>query len=210
MIYQCSSCRELVDAATALLDDKAANSGLRCTRCEAVTWLPVLPSSGGAQQPPNIERETPGVEPQVKCSQDVIEAPSKLQRNEMDAELRRNLEAVSVPPGLTALHHELLGLTSRWDHLEAHRTLLQHARAVEGLPWLAGCYRSVLVVQPDDPVALRMQQDIVAIALASLPETRPQTDPGLSSATKAVVYGMLLLGAAALVGRTVYQALRYL
>lgn len=210
MIYQCASCRELVDAAAALLDDRAAKAGLRCARCEAVTWLPLLPPAGASPPFKAVGREGVRVEPAPKRAQDVDKTPSTLEDNGSREVLQRALGTVTVPPALTTLRQELLGLTSRWDQLEAHRALLQRARAVEGLPWLAGCYRRVLAAKPEDPIALRVQQEIVALALASLPETRPETRRETSSTVKVVVYGVLLLGAAAIIGRTVYQTLRYL
>ncbi|MFZ9886265.1 MAG: hypothetical protein ACO3JL_02080 [Myxococcota bacterium] len=183
---------------------------MRCTRCQEVTWLPLQPSSPVLPQGAVLELAT-NDRLYVATQRSVVDGtPTAHEPKDVDDMLRRALEPMRAPPEMAMLQRELLRLTSQWDDYDGHRTLLQRARAEDGLPWLAGCYRAVLAVKPEDPMALRAQQDIVALALASLPQTHPPTTQLTSGVTRTAIYGMLLLGVIALIGRFLYQTLRYL
>ncbi len=72
-----------------------------------------------------------------------------------------------------------------WADEEAHRTYLSRFTDLEGLAVAGGRYRAILARTPDDPVALRMRDELVKKAtvygLAALPHTNPA---GASSLTR--------------------------
>jgi hypothetical protein len=66
-----------------------------------------------------------------------------------------------------------------WDDEARHRAYLDRHASLEGLAIAGKRYRDVLDARPDDPVALRLREEIVRRAtvagLALLPREQPRT-----------------------------------
>ena len=76
-------------------------------------------------------------------------------------------------------------VTASWADEAAHRRFLDGLPDLDGLAEAGRRYKAVLAERPDDPVAARWREEVLrratAVALASLPRTRPprQLPPGL-------------------------------
>ncbi len=72
---------------------------------------------------------------------------------------------------------------ARWGDEGAHAAYLKRFNDLEGMAVAGGRYRAVLAQRPDDPVALRMRDEVVrkatVVGLATMPRTAPPRTPSV-------------------------------
>lgn len=80
-------------------------------------------------------------------------------------------------PGGSSEEQAWAEVLARWGDEGAHAAYLRRFNDLEGMAVAGGRYRAVLAQRPDDPVALRMRDEVVrkatVVGLATLPRTAP-------------------------------------
>ncbi|MBI1946098.1 MAG: hypothetical protein HYS27_10400 [Deltaproteobacteria bacterium] len=182
LIFQCPACRALVGAARAEL--QPGRAGLRCAACGAVAWLPEAGAAGEAhvvdvEAEPRVAppRELPAASGALVVAAPSAPAPATIMAGPFDAELRARLRErlAALPPSggaqeeLAAAFVELL---DTWQGEAAHKALLRRASAAGELAFVGQRYRAVLDVAPNDAAARRAQEEVLALAMATMSATR--------------------------------------
>ncbi len=112
-------------------------------------------------------------------------------------------------PGGASEEEAWAEVLARWGDEGAHAAYLKRFSDLEGMAVAGGRYRAVLAQRPDDPVALRMRDEVVrkatVVGLATMPRTAPPRTPSvprwvvvvlatsLGSALVWVVYQLIVL-----------------
>ena len=176
MIVQCCSCRALIDVSSVVLDARGAPSraGIRCPECGEVSWLEVEQGTAPTPQPGAVTTSdsapSSGAALPKPAAAPLAPEPPAPARDGFPVEACRarlaGLPALSDEAAFIAEGFEQLLLS--WDDAAQHRKLVQRASLQGQLPALGVRYRTALEVRPGDPMAQRAQQEILALAMASL------------------------------------------
>lgn len=169
MIVQCPACRALVAVSSVVLGEGKA--GVRCGECGEVSWLvgeqEQSHSQTEGQRQTESQRQTEG--------QSQTESQSQPQTQSLPLEaVRERLSALPEPgEGAAFVVEGFEGLLGCWDDHAEHKKLVQQASLAGQLPALGVRYRAVLEVCRDEPMARRAQQEILALAMATLAPAAP-------------------------------------
>lgn len=165
MIVQCPSCRALVAVSAVILDEGRA--GIRCEACGEVSWLPAEGATAtSSAAPAPTSRPAPTSKPAPISRPATTSKPGA--ELPVEACRERLLGLPEVDDGARPLVEAFDTLLERWDDFEEHKRLIQRASLSGQLPVLGVRYRTVLEVRPEEPVARRAQQEILALAMATL------------------------------------------
>jgi len=154
-----------VEVATVRLDRGNRRAGLTCPECAATAWLDEDAADGPTgvgspvREPAPVPDEPPANLP-----------PRSAPRAAIAPDGRRILEELPVPTDAQqALRAAFERLLERWGEDEQeHKKLVAAAAADDELAFVGQCYRTVLEIRRDDPVARRGQELVLARAMAQL------------------------------------------
>jgi hypothetical protein len=183
VIYQCASCRSLVSARHVVADTVNERAALACDVCGARTWLPF--ASAAQQQGARVvdvevdarpteaaarALPTPTMPTTTSASTALVPAGAIVWSDEQRARIATRLERASphgdaqgeLAAGFTKL------LAEQWSNETEHKNFLKKASLAGELAFAGQRYRAVLEESPGDERAKKAQNDILALAMASM------------------------------------------
>lgn len=170
MIVQCSACRGLVEIGEVRFDAGAGKVGLRCPECDATTWLTV---AGGEVDAPleatePASRKPPQHRPEPAPTR--ATAPTATASALSSFDIEAITRALPDQSDLEASVKEAFSrhLRESWTDEAAHKRMVQRAALDDALAMVGQCYRMVLERSPDEPMAKRGQELVLAQAMAQL------------------------------------------
>lgn len=187
IVFQCPACRSLVTANEVSIPLDGSRAGLPCSACRSIAWLPATgavdaesaphePAAPRARvqptpslPPPTAIAPRAPTEPAPAAHAGVAPRLTEEQRELVHAKLARLPPAGDAQNGVAEDFKKLL---RAWEDASAHKGFLQRASASGELSFAGQSYRAVLDAIPGEPAAKKAQNEILALAMASLSSTR--------------------------------------
>jgi hypothetical protein len=220
VIYQCAACRSLVSARDVVLDAPNERAALACDACGARTWLPLSGSdrAGAGAHVVDVQAgeatvsstalalptNAPNAPNAASASASTALVPAAhgavaaTWNDEQRARIAARLEKLA--PGSDAqgeLASTFTKLFAVWGSEAEHKNFLKKASLVGELAFAGQRYRAVLEEAPGDERAKKAQNDILALAMASMSRDK---DFGGVAGDNASTQKKLLAAAVVIVG----------
>lgn len=210
VIYQCASCRSLVSARDVVVDAANERAALACDACGARTWLPLAGSAGASgEHVVDVHAEarpsstlalssTPTSSPSTALVPATAATAAVTWSDEQRTRIGARLDKLA-PQGDAQgeLASTFSKLFTTWGSEAEHKSFLKKASLVGELAFAGQRYRAILLEAPDDERAKKAQNDILALAMASMgrdAELGSAAPDGASLQKKVLAAGIVLAG----------------
>jgi hypothetical protein len=221
IVFQCPACRTLVTAAEVSIPLDGSRAGLPCSACRSIAWLPATGAVDAESAPQGTAPPRARVQPTASLPAPTAIAPrapsepvapyggvaprlTEEQRELVHKKLAQLAPAGDAQRGVADDFKKLLGA---WEDASAHKGFLQRASAGGELSFAGQSYRAVLDAIPGEPAAKKAQNEILALAMASLASTR---DLGAVPQKGRTTQVLLIAGAVVLLLVTLFAMSRLL
>lgn len=178
VIYQCASCRSLVSARDVTVDTAHERAALSCDACGARTWLPFAGSAtSGAHvvdvtAGPSASTASPLALPTVTSTALVpsgAAAAASMWSDEQRTRIATRIDKLAPQGDMQGeLAASFTALLTSWNSEAEHKNFLKKASLAGELAFAGQRYRAVLEEAPSDERAKKAQNDILALAVASM------------------------------------------